>query len=130
MPAELLLALVEAESGRDPRAARYGDWPDVSFGLTQETVETAGGYGVGDGTNTPDNIANVRASLWARPVAIDLGARILRECLDVVGGDWLMALRRYNGGAFGVTGTYALAYPDNIARYQQALAWAHETLTQ
>ena len=128
VPAELLLALCQAESGLDPKASRYGEWPDVSFGLVQCTVQTAAGYGLGDGSNAPDNVANVRASLYSRPVALDIGARILAECLAETGGDWLMALRRYNGGSWGLTAEYAAAYPGNIATYQRALEWARETV--
>lgn len=42
-----------AESGLDPTAERYGTWPDVSFGLFQQTVRFAPD---GDQSQRPENI--------------------------------------------------------------------------
>jgi hypothetical protein len=128
VPGELLLALCMAESGLNPHAWREGDWPDVSGGLTQITVSLAAAYGVGDGSNTWQNKANVRAELSSRAVALDIGARYLAGCLAAANGDWLMALRRYNGGGYGLTADYAERYASHIATYQRALDWAHEAL--
>lgn len=117
-----------AESGLNPRAERWGVWPDVSFGLTQITVALAGEFGYGDGSGTPANCASVRAALFDRETALEVGAAYLYGCLITAGHDWLGALRVYNGGSWALTDEYAERYPGNLASYERALAWAHQTV--
>jgi soluble lytic murein transglycosylase-like protein len=128
VPAELLAALCQAESGLNPLAWREGTPPDVSGGLTQISVALAHEYGIGTGEFDWANKRFVQNALSNRAVALDLGARYLADCLDAAGGDWLMSLRRYNAGDWGATQAYADQYPANIATYKAALAWAHEVL--
>lgn len=61
--AELLGGAI-AESNLNPHAARYGAWPDVSFGLYQQTVRWAD---EGDQSDRPENVALVR-DLYFDPV--------------------------------------------------------------
>lgn len=133
VPVVGLLALLEAESGLDPYAARYGVWPDVSFGYCQMTVATARYYGIGDGSVSQENIATVREALFDRATAIDVGAEhyggnlafVKAKRPQLAGDDWLlMGLRVYNGGAWGLTDEYAARYPGHIAAYRDAIAWA------
>lgn len=70
VPYELLGGVI-AESGLDPNAARYGAWPDVSFGLLQQTVAFAD---EGDQSASAENIDLIRR-LYSNPShALDVGA--------------------------------------------------------
>ena len=70
VPYELLGGVI-AESGLNPDAERYGVWPDVSFGLLQQTVKFAE---EGDHTPSPENVALIRR-LYSDPAhALDVGA--------------------------------------------------------
>jgi soluble lytic murein transglycosylase-like protein len=127
VPAELLLALVEAESGRNPRAVRQGPWPDWSAGYTQLTVETAAGFGIGDGT--PAAWETVRDALFDRETSLSVGAQMLTHCLYLAGGDWLQALIAYNSGQPQAEGNWWWQrWAANVATYRRALAWARETV--
>ena len=77
-----LLALLIGESGLDEHAIREGAWPDVSYGLPQVIVATAGGWGVGDGSNTTRNRAQVRDFLFDAGNAIPFAARIFAHYRD------------------------------------------------
>lgn len=133
-----LVALIHAESGFDPTAVRRGTWPDVSGGYSQMTVQTAAGYGLGDGTADPDNVEAVLGALQGRETGIRLAARHFAMCLAVVdqrfpgiAGDEriILGLRAYNGGAgYGLTDAYAQDYAANLASYRAALKLAHQVL--
>jgi soluble lytic murein transglycosylase-like protein len=84
----LLAAVVEAESGFNPRAVS----PRGARGLMQLMPETAAHYGANE---VSDPAANVRA-----------GARYLRELLEQYDHDLELALAAYNAG------------PGNVARYR------------
>src|SRR4051794_15515580 len=60
LPPRLLVAQAICESDLDEAAARFGVWPDVSFGLWQQTVAYAP---IGDQSNTQANIDAVRHAL-------------------------------------------------------------------
>lgn len=125
-----LLACLEAESGLDPFAERYGAWPDVSFGLGQQAVAYAP---VGDGTNTDANIDLVRAWLFDRDNAIETAARHLARAYAVArqaGDDSLLGgLIVYNAGHYPYPESdYWTRWAGNIANYRAAIEWA-QTLT-
>lgn len=68
-PVEVLGGAI-AESALDPNAARFGNWPDVSFGLLQQTVKFAD---EGDHSGSAENIDLIRR-LYSDPVhALDVG---------------------------------------------------------
>jgi uncharacterized protein YgiM (DUF1202 family) len=61
-----------AESELNPAAARWGNWPDVSFGLFQQTVKFAE---EGDHSNSEQNITYIR-NLYSDPeYACDVAAK-------------------------------------------------------
>src|SRR5690349_9318059 len=61
-----------AESGLVVDAARYGAWPDVSFGLLQQTVKFAE---EGDHTGSAENVDLIRR-LYSDPAhALDVGIK-------------------------------------------------------
>lgn len=80
----LISALIEVESGFDPRAAS----PSGAKGLMQLMDETAASLGVSDPF---DPVQNVMA-----------GARLLRQLLERYRGDVRLALAAYNAGAGAV----------------------------
>ena len=120
--------MLQAESGLNPYAERYGVWPDVSFGYSQIIVATAAGYGVGDGSNTQANIAAVREALFDRATSIDLGARHLAGCWARAEGyepHDLQALVAYNSGRPRLPDDpYWTEWAGNVRAYQSALEWA------
>jgi hypothetical protein len=70
-PVEILGGVI-AESALNPDAARYGVWPDVSFGLLQQTVKFAD---EGDHSDSAVNIDLIRR-LYSDPVhALDVGIK-------------------------------------------------------
>ena len=131
IPTLLLLACLKAESGLNPEAQRYGMWPDVSFGFGQQTVEYAPW---GDGSDTPANIALVRAKLFDRQTAIDLAAAHLGPEYASAGDMLtsaatpderiLCALSAYNSGSIQAPGNWWWTGP-GCANYRAALIWAH-----
>lgn len=138
LPIAGLLAMLKAESNLNPKAARYGTWPDVSFGYSQLTVQTAASYGIGDGSDTPINIANVREKLFDRKTAIDVGARHLSGCYaaaDAAG--WasrnisrdLAALVIYNAGWLPpLDSRWWITWTGNVTNYTAALKWVESLL--
>lgn len=132
VPISLLLGMLKAESGLNPKAARYGEWPDLSFGLCQLTVATAKSYGLGDGSFAAANILAVRDALFQRDIAIDVGARHLAGCYERA-ADYpereLQALIAYNSGSpQPEENWYWQKYQSHIASYRYALSWAKEIL--
>lgn len=133
-----LVALIHAESGFNTHAVRPGDWPDVSAGYSQMTVQTAAGYGLGDGTQDPANVQAVLTALQDRETGIRLAATHFAACLAAadqrfpgMAGDEriVLGLRVYNAGAgYGLTDDYARKYSQNLANYRAALALAHKVL--
>lgn len=121
-----------AESGLNPEAARYGNWPDVSFGLSQITVATAAGYGIGDGTRSGENIAHVQARLFDRVASIAVGSQHLALCWHQARAyedRELQALICYNSGSPQPEGNwYWHHYPGNVANYRRALEKAAQML--
>lgn len=131
VPAAGLLACLKAESGLDPAAARWGEWPDVSFGLGQQTVAYAP---VGDGSADPANIERVRTWLKDRRNAIGTAARHLAADYAVAraaGDDSLLGgLIVYNHGSYPVAGaSYWTIYAGNLANYRAAIAWAEQKVS-
>jgi soluble lytic murein transglycosylase-like protein len=133
-----LLGLLKAESGLNPDAIRRGAWPDCSAGLSQVTVATAGGYGIGNGEDTDENIQTVFAALCDRATAIDLGARILSGCLETVdevmpglsaSDRELQGLIAYNSGSPQSHGNwYWERWHANIDNYLGCLEWAKSVI--
>lgn len=74
-PPRLLVAQAIAESGLDETAARVAAWPDVSYGLWQQTVKFAP---IGDHSASAQNIAYVRQVLTTNlTLAVDIAAKQL-----------------------------------------------------
>lgn len=162
LSARLVLALLQAESGLNPWAERWGmetapaktalaagDWAtlarilaqwshDTSFGLSQITVPTARGLGVGDGSASVENALAVRQALFNRRNAVDLGARHLASCWRRAGtydlSHWgisreLAALVIYNAGMlWPPSDPWWQRWDENVQAYESALAWAAQTL--
>jgi hypothetical protein len=136
IPLELALACAIAESGLNPKAARYGAWPDISFGYGQQIVLY---HYLGDHTNTPENISAVRDAVFADPqrnlndmcqrLASDL-QRVQGVDLSPVGGDQLLAaLTVYNAGSWHKAGDpWWQAWAGNVRNYTGALARARDML--
>jgi len=129
-----ILAMLKAESNLDPYAARWGVWPDISFGLCQMIVPTAAAYGIGNGQNTPENIQAVKGALFDRRTAIDVGTKHLAGNVAYVRqrkphqtGDALIldALRVYNGGSGALDNPdWERRWAANVESYRRAIAWA------
>ncbi|MCU0684531.1 MAG: lytic transglycosylase domain-containing protein [Polyangiaceae bacterium] len=84
LPAELVLAVVEVESGFDPRAVSSKG----ALGLMQLMPATASLLGVGDVFDPRQNVFG--------------GSKFLRSLLDEFGGQLPLALAAYNAGAGAV----------------------------
>ena len=111
LPWELVSAVCYVESGYDPNAV--SGTPD--YGLMQVTQSVMGSYGL-----TADN--------WMDPAAnLDAGCRILREKLDLSGGDAAAALTRYRFGdaealAMWRQGEYSNWYTERVlGKYYEIL---------
>ena len=116
---DLLAAQIQVESGGDPFAFRYehafferyikdhasaqgyrfGPLAACSFGLLQILLETALELGFADRPET----------LFDQRVGLSWGAQYLQKCLLGAGGDYRVALERYNGA-----GQAATAYADKV----------------
>lgn len=132
IPLALLVGCGIAESGLNTTAARYGVWPDVSFGISQTIVLY---HYYGNHTNTTSNITAVRDYVFAHPdVDIDHMAQHLAGCLVTirgrdlsrVGGDAnLAACVVYNFGSYPDTNNgYWTTWAANMNRYRNALTQA------
>jgi hypothetical protein len=88
-----------SETARRPRNPaddlRY--WPDVSGGVGQQTILYAAGYGLGNGSSNPDNIAAVMEQLFNPEVAIPIAAKQYGSFYRLT-GDHFEACAKYNGG--------------------------------
>lgn len=130
IPLALVLACAKAESGMDPNAYRDGVWPDKSCGPFQQTVLYAEGYGVGDGTATPGNVAlcrhwfsNWRDSGHVAAPQLAQGYKAAAS-LSFHGDEQIIAaLSKYNAGSVQPSGNWWWQGP-NCASYRTALAWA------
>lgn len=110
-----------AESGLDPNAERWGVWPDVSFGLYQQTAAFAD---EGDHANTHENVDLIKR-LYEDPVhACDVAATKFKY--------W-----RYNPEVPALTAWCAYNWPGsyhtpeqnpNIGNYRDGLAKARQIL--
>lgn len=92
-PPRLLVAQAIAESDLSEVAARERKWPDVSYGLWQQTVKWAP---IGDGSDTQRNRTFVMVALTTN---IPLAARIAAKQLGAhyrITGDPEEAMSRYN----------------------------------
>jgi hypothetical protein len=130
------LGMLMAESGLNAEAERWGVWPDVSFGLGQMTVQTAEGYGIGNGQDTPANRAYVRDVLLDRETNVDVCFRHLAGCLETAkawgyeGEEmYLQGLIAYNSGSPKPEGNWWWEkWGHNVETYRAGLAWSRETL--
>jgi soluble lytic murein transglycosylase-like protein len=98
LDAELVEALVEAESSGNPRAVSRAQ----AYGLMQVRVPTARDMAGRDVTVE---------ELFDPVVNVDLGCRYLRRMLDRYGGDVRLALMAYNAGP-GKVDQWRAAEPD------------------
>lgn len=138
VPLAGLVALIHAECGFNTHAVRRGVWPDVGAGYSQMTVQTAAGYGYGNGSADPANVEAVLSALQDRETGIRLAAAHFAICLGVVdkqisgwSGDEriILGLRAYNGGTgYGLTLDYASKFAGHIQSYRDALDLAHRVL--
>jgi cell wall-associated NlpC family hydrolase len=137
IPLEFALTCAIAESGLNPRAERYGAWPDISFGYGQQIVLY---HYLGDRSSTPANIAAVRDSVFADPqgnlndMCIRLASclqRVQGVDLSPVNGDPLIgALVVYNAGSWKPAGDpWWNAWAGNVRNYQAAQVKARGMLT-
>jgi len=167
LPLRVMVAMPGAESGLSPFAERWGGRTDeakalldavqagdegaraileqiirqagydVSFGFTQLIAATAGGYGIGDGSYSVENLLAIRTLLFDRAASIDLGARHLRSACDAVldwKGDYtdLEALAYYNAGGYSFEASYwnDAATAANVANYRSWLEFADRILAE
>lgn len=110
-----------AESGLDPNAERWGTWPDVSFGLFQQTVAFAD---EGDHSQSDANVAAIRA-LYEDPVhACDVAAVKFKYWRYNPEVPALTAWVAYNSPGFYHTPESS----PNVENYRRALAEAQTML--
>lgn len=115
-PPRLIVACAIQESNLDEQSERRGVWPDVSAGLFHQTVRYAVGFGLGDGSNSAENIEYVFHTL---KTDLTWAARIAASQLGHWWGkEWegLNALSRYNSPG--------LAWADNPNKANIARGWA------
>lgn len=113
LPPRVLVAQAIAESDLDEQACRFGVWPDVSFGLWQQTVLYAC---VGDRTDSPANIDLCRQRFCTDlAFAADTAAQQLASYYQQY-GSYHEAASRYNGGP-------GMAYADNPNQANLDRAW-------
>lgn len=117
-----MLALIKAESGLNPKAARYGVWPDVSFGYSQYIVLY---HYFGDHTPTQQNIDTVRDYVFSHPDRdLDEAAIKLSMCIDYysLDGSVLGGMVAYNAGSDRRDDPEWMAkWGNNVVSYQWAL---------
>jgi hypothetical protein len=125
MPAQVLVAGGIAESDLNEHAERYGVWPDVSFGLWQQTVAYAP---IGDQSQSPSNVAYVREQLFNVHVACTIAApqfgqywRQYGQFKPTLDDGLRETLGRYNYPAVGYDGN---PNASNIAQAVQR-SWAY-----
>jgi soluble lytic murein transglycosylase-like protein len=96
--AALLKAVIEVESGYDAQARS----PKGAIGLMQVMPATAARYG--------------QFNLYSHEQNIDVGARYLRDLLNMFGGDVRLAVAAYNAGENAVirSGRRVPAYPETL----------------
>lgn len=147
----VLLALLYAESGLNPRAERWGvqtaaaksaiaagdnaalqrvinvQWPDISFGLPQQIVLY---HYYGDKSATVENCLAVRQQVFdneedtIRWAAIRLAGCFLNRTCD---GTPLSAMVCYNAGSDRRSDpAWMAAWAGNVASYERALEWAQQ----
>lgn len=125
-----------AESALDPYAEHWGAWPDISFGFGQRIVLY---HYVGDRTDSAENIAFVRAYVFAHPdediahmaenLEADLGYVESADLSPVRGDRLLAALVVYNAGHYPLpTDTWWQRWAGNVANYTAALLAARTIL--
>lgn len=121
VPVEFLGGAI-AESRLDPNAERWGTWPDVSFGLFQQTVLYAPD---GDHSPTAENVKMVRSLYFDPSHACDVAAKQYRYWRYEPSVDPLQAWAAYNGGAY-----FYHHWQDspNLENYRDGLAEAHRIL--
>lgn len=116
-PPRLLVAQAIAESNLDEHAKRLGKWPDVSFGLWQQTVAYAP---IGDRSQSTENVDYVRHVLETDiPQACEIAAKQLSAKYRQT-GDAEESMSRYN--APGLT----LAMNPNGKHIQES--WARSAI--
>lgn len=105
VPAELVLAQVEAESNWNPRAYRYEPkLREASYGLLQVLESTARGIGALAPGESPEALFDPARGLKA-------GVRYIKMQLAGAGGDWAKAAAAYNAGPGGLKRAAAKAGP-------------------
>lgn len=117
---------MKAESNLNPYAAREGVWPDVSYGLAQQTVAYAP---FGDGTDSVENVTYVKNRLFDRETAITVCAQKLNSCYATAraNGDFslLGGMLVYNHGSYPPIGDpYYTTYAANVEDYNNSINWA------
>lgn len=100
---------------------RIAAWPDVSGGACQVSVQTAGGFGVGDGSDTGYNINNVFAYEDVPANCIYLAAKVMSSYIRYTGIPYTYAEVSWNCGPGYpyITNPQGQCY-DN---YQHYLGW-------
>lgn len=117
MDTEMIMALIEVESGFDPQAVSAKG----ARGLMQLMPGTAAGYGVRDARQLHDPQRN-----------LDIGVRHLKKLLDLHGGQWTLALSAYNAGQGAVArhGQRIPGYTETMLYVPAVLAKAARLDTQ
>lgn len=130
IPAVLVVGAAIAESGLDQFAEHLGTWPDVSFGLGQQTVKWAP---VGDGSESDENIALVKAHFSDPANAIPLLAdKLAAHYHDPQNpgrsenARMMAALSKYNSNKWKIPASHK----ENIANYTRALQEAAAMIGQ
>jgi hypothetical protein len=115
-----VLAVVMAESGGNQYAARWGVWPDVSFGLMQVTTSTLTGYYSGCGY---DNYCAQRYLNDAN-TSVYLGARILSDYKAMTGVGYPALWECYNAGPGSCNSPYYAGFlPPPKKKHFPAKKW-------
>lgn len=112
LPWQLVKAVCWAESRYNPNAK--SDTPD--YGIMQITSGVLGEYGLHDPESEEEDGL---PSPYDVSACLDAGCRILREKLDLSGGDFTAALMRYNEGDDGArlrwaAGEFSTKYSNDV----------------
>lgn len=107
--------------------SRWGAWPDVSFGSCQATVETAGGFGVGNGTYADAQYVHQQENNAV--VCVRLAAAIMSSYIRYTGIGYPQAEVAWNCGPGQPRWFLLSPTGECLSNYEAYLGWYNAALS-